>query len=84
LAGRTLSVKIDDVQSDPLSLEFGVPQGSVLGPVLFTLYTTPLSDIISSYNDISQHLYADDTQVYFAITPNNASIAIPRLQSCLT
>jgi hypothetical protein len=83
LADRTLSVKIDDDQSDRLSLEFGVPQGSVLGPVLFTLYTTPLSDIISKYDDISHHLYADDTQVYFTITPNNASITIPRLQSCL-
>ena len=55
----------------------------MLGPVLFTLYTTPLSAIISSYNGVCHHLYADDTQVYIAITPSNATMAIPSLQACL-
>ena len=84
LAERSQSVKVGDVLSDPVSLEFGVPQGSVLGPVLFTLYTTPLSQIINKYDNISHHLYADDTQIYIKITPDNATTAIPTLQSCLT
>ena len=55
LQNRHQSVKITDTLSDKVTLSCGVPQGSVLGPVLFTLYTTPLSAIISSF-DINHHL----------------------------
>ena len=61
LQKRHQSLKIKDTLSDKVTLSYGVPSDSVLGPVLFTLYTTPLSAITSSF-DINHNFYADDTQ----------------------
>ena len=51
-------------KSSGISLECGVPQGSALGPILFTLYTSPLGQICSS--KVHYHLYADDQQLYLS------------------
>ena len=58
------SVQISSTRSNPIELIFGVPQGSVLGPLLFIMYTTPLSSVLSKAKDIKHHLYADETQVH--------------------
>ena len=60
-------------------------QGSVLGTVLYLMHTSPLSDIIKSYNIISitYHLYADDGQVYLAFKTNDASSIKTRIESCV-
>jgi hypothetical protein len=60
LNGRSQSVSIGNHTSPSSPLIIGVPQGSVLGPFIFCLYTSPLSQIFSN-SPLSYHLYADDT-----------------------
>ena len=62
LCNRKQSVAINYSISTSRKLQFGVLQGSVLGPVLFSLYTSPISDIIRSHG-LKYHLYADETAV---------------------
>ena len=70
LTNRRQKVKLGNSFSDAFSLPYGVPQGSVLDPLLFTLYTTPLSQIISSFS-VTHHFYANDTQIYLAPDSRN-------------
>ena len=73
---------IKDTFSDQVTLSYGVPQGSVLGPVLFTLYTTALSAIISNF-DINHHLYANEIQIYMSLLVSIAKESLEKLQNCL-
>lgn len=67
LENRTQFVKIDDILPLTRPLDCGVFQGSVLGPLLYLLYTAPIGDILRNYG-LSFPLYADDTQVYATYT----------------
>ena len=66
LTDRYQRVKTANCFSVALPTSCGVPQGSVLGPLRFTLYTTPLSSVIQAHN-LDHHLDADDTQIYLSL-----------------
>ena len=76
-------VKIGSILSDARKPLFGVPQNSVLGPILFSLYSTPLSKVIQNHPGIGFHFHVDDTQLYVYLTHKNVAHAFDGLKSCL-
>ena len=62
LCDRSQRVSINGVLSELSKMAYGVPQGSVLGPILFSIYTLPLGTILR-HHGLDYHMYADDTQI---------------------
>ena len=83
LSCRKFKVSINGTESTECLLDIGVPQGSILGPLLFILYTKELEQIVTKYG-LSIHLYADDTQIYFSFDVNNKNLDLTPIKLCLS
>ena len=77
------SDKIGSVISECFKLNFGVPRGSILGPLLFSLYTGYLSQIIAKFKDVKYHFYADNSQMFVHLSPGNCANSFHQLKACL-
>ena len=82
IIGRTFCIHIGTSSSGIVQTSTGIPQGSVLGPILFTAYVSPISRLLDSYG-IKYHKYADDTQLYTTLlVPINSRLQM--LEACMS
>jgi len=84
LINRFQSIKIRKCYSKAVPLFCSVPQVSVFGPLLFTLYTTPVLSSLIHCQKLDHHLYADDTQVYISLSTADTDLSLKQLGDCLS
>ena len=82
LTNRSYAVMYGSNFSDVVQLVCSVPQGSILGPLLFLLYTAELEDVAAGMG-VSIHMYVDDTQLYVHCKPSGMIDAVARLEQCI-
>ena len=83
LSHQFQAIKIGSTVSELLQPLFGVPQVSVLGPLLFSLYTTPLNKVIGMHSNIKFHFYAYDKSCLFICFTKMQPWLLTKLNSCL-
>ena len=82
LCQRTFSVLVDDEVSSPHKLRYGVPQGSILGPLFYCMYTGEIETIVKNHG-LKVHLYADDCTIYFPFGNGDEAAAKIKLSKCV-
>jgi len=83
LCDRTYQLAYGGELSTTHRLQFGVPQGSVLGPLLYILYTVDICRVVESHN-LRLHLYADDCQIYTSVAVGDVTSAVQNLAVCIS
>ena len=87
LHGRTCVVKVANEVSDVKALSYGLPQGSCVGPQLFSFYVRSIANVISRHDGVKFHMYADDLQLYTSFDPKNpseVSRSLSLMSNCIT
>ena len=82
LFDRTQIVRVAGCNSSSTKLLHGVPQGSLLGPLLFITYSAPIADIIKRHG-LWNHCYADDTQIFFYCRPDQMACLSAKVSACI-
>ena len=83
LSDKIQTVAVNGLRADETPLPFGVPQGSVLGPVLCVLYARPRFELIKKHS-IQHHTFADDNQLYKETVLDQIQTTTDYMQNCLT
>ena len=81
LSGRSQTILSSSSCSAKQLIQSGVPQGSVLGPILFSLYVSDIAGIVAAHG-LSSHQYADDTQIYGHCRPEGVPDLVCRVSTC--
>jgi len=83
LCDRSQTFLVNGLFSSNQPVTYSVPQGSVLGPLLFIMYTEDVTSIFDCYS-LQYHLFADDKQAYTSSSPSDINDVLERLHQCTT